>query len=242
MSIPHISPKSPAASIGPLVFVIFIGLLREGYEDYKRHKYDNESNNTKTLMFNQKTMQFEDMEWKNLKVGSIVKIQKNELIPADLLVIKSSELSGYCYVQTANLDGETALKSKEAAICFSRKISNEDYSSLNTSIVGYLEIDQPNENIYKAEGRVEFDSGEKRHLDINNIILRSCVLKNVEFVIGIVVYSGHDSKIIKNIKKYSLKMSSIEKVMNKIVIIMMILTFLISIICSFFGLIFRVSN
>ena len=52
----------------------------------------------------------DESKWSQIKVGDILKITKNEVIPADILIIKSSLPNGFCYMQTTNLDGESALK------------------------------------------------------------------------------------------------------------------------------------
>lgn len=52
------------------------------------------------------------MQWRNIKVGQIIKIYENEYFPCDLILFKSSLPKGICYVETKNLDGETNMKHK----------------------------------------------------------------------------------------------------------------------------------
>jgi magnesium-transporting ATPase (P-type) len=94
---------------------------------------------------------------------------KNQVIPADILVIKSSAENGFCYLQTTNLDGESALKARETPILYQELVFKEvDLKKLK----GVVEIDQPDNNIYKVEGTIMIENYEKCHFDVNNTLLR----------------------------------------------------------------------
>ena len=83
-------------------------MIKQGYEDFKRHKADREINDRKVEVLKQgkmKTMKSED-----ISVGDIVKVHRDQQFPADLVLISASNNLGKCFVMTANLDGETNLK------------------------------------------------------------------------------------------------------------------------------------
>ncbi len=67
--------------------------------------YDYEYNNSTSTLYDIGNKAFTESQWRNLTVGSIVKVYKNEILPADIVVIKSSSENGFCYLSTANLDG-----------------------------------------------------------------------------------------------------------------------------------------
>ena len=148
----------------------------------------------------------------DIKVGNIIKVQRNETLPADILVIKSSNENGFCYLETSNLDGETALKPREALNITQTQIENENnevgkgidilFSRKNYNNT-FAETDEPNENIYEIEGTL-FINNEKTYFDVKNILLRGGKLKNVDYVYGIVIYTGQDTKLLQNIKRYFL--------------------------------------
>ena len=89
-------------------------MFKEMYEDYSRHKSDNEVNNTPVLVLNRKTSDFEQLPWKAVKVGDIVKVCDDEAFPSDMVYLSGSEDNGLAFINTMNLDGETNLKERVA--------------------------------------------------------------------------------------------------------------------------------
>ena len=57
----------------PLGFIIFVSMLKDAFEDYKRHKSDHEENNKETLVY--RNGDFEKTLWKDLFIGDIVKVK-----------------------------------------------------------------------------------------------------------------------------------------------------------------------
>lgn len=50
--------------------------------------------------------------WSTFRVGDLIRVEKNDFFPCDVLLINTSEPKGVCYIETKNLDGETNLKQK----------------------------------------------------------------------------------------------------------------------------------
>jgi magnesium-transporting ATPase (P-type) len=203
-------------------------------------KYDRLYNNSISLQYNSDKKCFEEIHWKEISIGKIIKVMKNEVIPADVLVVKSSAENGFCYLQTTNLDGESALKPREAMIIFQDLVKDEnDLIKLKGS---HLVVDPPDNNIYKVEGCLYLKNYEKSYFDINNILLRGGTLKNVDYIYGIVIYTGRETKIMKNIQNGSIKLSCIDFLLNKIIVYIIIMAFLICIICTTFGVLYYTEN
>ena len=148
------------------------------------------------------------------------------------MIIKSSNENGFCYLKTSNLDGETNLKPREAIAFYQTKIQCES----DLSILGHIEIDTPNKNIYSINGCIITEKTEKKYFTEANCLLRGGVLKNVKFIYGIVIYTGKETKIMMNIKKGIEKNSSLDILLNKIVIIFIIIDVLSSILLGLVGI------
>ena len=181
-SIKQISPLDPMSAVMPFVVVLIISLIKEAIEDYRKTQFDTTSNNSKSITYIHPS--FTETKWKDMQVGDIVRITKNEIIPADVLVIKSSNDNGFCYLETTNLDGETALKPREAIAHSQRNISDEssiesvfNVDECNTTV----QVDKPSMDIYNIEGAIVFanEHSHKVYFDIKNTLLRGGRLKNV---------------------------------------------------------------
>ena len=239
-SIPSISDGNFATDVAPFLVVLLISLVKEAIEDYRKYVNDKKLNNNQVLIFTNN--KFRKDICQNIKVGNIIKIYKDELIPADVLIIKSSLKNGFCYMQTSNLDGENALKPREAFNLTQKNVKNKikkiydifDYKNEHF----YIEVLPPNKDIYNIEGTVFYDNN-KNYITIKNILLRGARLKNVDYVYGIVIYSGPDTKLMQNIGHSSSKLSDIDKKLNYIILIIFIICILINIVSSTLGAILR---
>ena len=162
-----------------------------------------------------------------MKVGDVVKVKEREFFPADLVILSSTEAEGMFYVETKNLDGETNLKLKSVQKDLIDYFSSEDF---DVSLHGQINIEEPNNRIYKFDGNYDYNSNL---IPLSNdcVALRGMSLRNTEHVTGVVVYTGHDSKIQMNSAGATYKTSNISRVTNR----QIIYVFCIQIICAVIG-------
>ncbi|KAK4785214.1 hypothetical protein SAY86_001903 [Trapa natans] len=225
-----LAPYTAVSAIVPLIFVIGVTMAKEGIEDWRRKQQDTEVNNRKVKVHKNSGM-FEPTEWKNLKVGDIVKVDKDEFFPADLLLLSSNYEEGICYVETMNLDGETNLKLKqglEATSSFYTDVSFENFKA-------QIKCEDPNANLYSFIGCVEFEQTQYP-LSPQQLLLRDSKLRNSDYIYGAVIFTGQDTKVMQNSTDPPSKRSKIEKKMDHIIYVLFLMLFLMSFISSiFFG-------
>lgn len=174
---------SPWTSILPLIFVVAVTAVKQGYEDWLRHKADREVNCRTNLIV--KNGQLQEMKAMNVEVGDIVKVQSDCDIPCDLVLLSSSELCGLCYITTANLDGETNLKTFYCTEQ-TRLLTTESHFQ---SLYGTIECQQPIADFYQFVGRISIYGSAGQGTSVSslgpeNVLLRGTRLKNTEFIYG----------------------------------------------------------
>ena len=159
--------------------------------------------------------------WKDVRVGDFVRIYNDEEIPADIIILSTSDSDGACYVETKNLDGETNLKVRHA-LRSGRKIRHaRDCEAANFM----LESENPHANLYSYSGVIKWNQKDPRAPDkagvdmaeaasINNLLLRGCTLRNTDWAIGVVAFTGDETKIMMNAGITPSKRSRISRELN----------------------------
>lgn len=178
-------------------------------------------------------------EWQNLRgicnsqVGDFVKLHNHDSIPADIVILSTSEPDCTAFVETKNLDGETNLKIKRGI---------PDLSFLKTAegckhFKGYIDAEAPNPNLYTFNGclsLIDIVKSEELTYPIgpNGILLRGCTLRDTEWLIGVVLYTGIDTKIILNSGPTPSKRSKVDKQTNPQILLNSVILFTLSGTCA----------
>lgn len=99
--------------IAPLVFVLSITIIKEQFDDVQRKIKDKEINQKKYDKLD-RNGNFVSTTGENMKVGDIIKVNKDERIPADMVLLYTTEKTGTVFIRTDQLDGETDWKLRKA--------------------------------------------------------------------------------------------------------------------------------
>ncbi|KAK4057711.1 aminophospholipid translocase [Microbotryomycetes sp. JL221] len=229
--IPNVSPTNRYTTIVPLSLVLIVAALKEIQEDIKRHQTDAELNSRKTKVLEGST--FVDKPWRQIKVGDIVRLESNDFFPADLVLLSSSEPEGLCYIETSNLDGETNLKIKQASTATASLTSPPAISNFT----GQLKSEQPNNSLYTFEATLTMNSnltgGQKEiPLGPDQMLLRGSQLRNTVWMYGLVVFTGHETKLMRNATAAPIKRTAMERMVNTQIVYLLGILLVLSIACA----------
>uniref|UniRef100_A0A6Q2X374 Phospholipid-transporting ATPase n=1 Tax=Esox lucius TaxID=8010 RepID=A0A6Q2X374_ESOLU len=216
--IPDVSPTGRWTTLVPLLFILVVAAVKEFIEDLVR-----------LPMLNQNVL-LRYFIWHNrfVGVGEVVRAANGDHLPADLVILSSSEPQGMCYIETSNLDGETNLKIRQGL-----QITSEikDIDSL-MRLSGRMECESPNRHLYEFVGNIRLDRHSTVPLGPDQILLRGAQLRNTQWVHGIVVYTGHDTKLMQNSTRPPLKLSNVERITNFQILVLFGCLLAISLVCS----------
>lgn len=251
-TIPGISTTGSVTTILPLLFFVLLTIIKEGYDDYKRHRLDKVENAQpvtvlgragsnigadaqhnwfRTRLTHNKDasplggdepdetevvngFQWQRRAWKDLKVGDVVKLSRDEEIPADLVLLHADGDNGLAYIETMALDGETNLKSKQVLPEFSGCDKIEGLLSCRAEFL----VEDPNADLYNFDGRVSV-KGKTTPLTLNEVVYRGSTLRNTPCAIGVIINTGEECKIRMNANHHpKAKRPALEAVYNRVVL------------------------
>ncbi|XP_032597042.1 probable phospholipid-transporting ATPase IA isoform X3 [Drosophila grimshawi] len=216
--IPDVSPTGRYTTLVPLLFILSVSAIKEIIEDIKRHRADNEINHR--LIERLENGTWRTVRWCELVVGDIIKVVIDTFFPADLILLSSSEPQAMCFIETANLDGETNLKIRQGMPSTAKLLETKDLMQLQ----GRIECELPNRQLYEFSGVLKEYGKPLVPLGPDQVLQRGAMLRNTAWIFGVVIYTGHETKLMKNSTKAPLKRSTVDKLTNtQILMLFMIL-------------------
>ncbi|DBA01923.1 TPA: hypothetical protein N0F65_005112 [Lagenidium giganteum] len=219
------SPTNRYTTAGPLVIVLMVTMIKQGSEDLRRHQADEKQNNRTCTIVNDRG-ELETIPWKELEVGQILRVENGDELPADIVILTTSEEEGRCFIETCNLDGETNLK-RRLAVKATGKLSGwrdlnqppVDDATVHAGVIslkGTLEYEQPNNQLYNFTGRIMLENDNSTTpLGPENIMLRGCGLRSCAFVLGVVIFTGSETKLLQNSRSAPSKQSKLYRTANR---------------------------
>lgn len=217
------------STIAVLMMMMTITAVMALLDDLRRKEADAEINSAQATVVEVNHGQVETSmrSWSNIHVGDILCVRQDEEFPADMVLLYASGEEGNCYVSTANLDGETNLKIKTASgvtqpLLAAAGNREEDIVAHIQQLSGEVVAEAPNSNIHDFNGNLQLSSGKKESLGIKQFMLRGTVLRNTARCVGLVIYCGNDTRMVRNSRAAPSKQSNLEKTTNRAMCIILL--------------------
>ncbi|KAJ1975608.1 putative aminophospholipid-translocase [Dimargaris xerosporica] len=211
--------------VGPLCFVLLVTMGKEAYDDWVRRRRDGEAN-AQTYEVLQPSGGVRHTPSSKLKVGDLVLVHKDQRVPADCILLKTTEASGACFIRTDQLDGETDWKLRIAVPSCQRL---PDYSSLMDHD-GEAEVDAPHKDIYQFLGTLKCSASQYslEPLGVDNTLWANTIVASGTAV-GLVMYTGKDTRAVMNTNVPKTKVGLLDLELNRISKVLFVVTAILSV-------------
>ncbi|XP_011630665.1 probable phospholipid-transporting ATPase IA isoform X1 [Pogonomyrmex barbatus] len=235
--IPDVSPTGRWTTLVPLIFILSVSALKEIVEDVKRHRADDEINMREVEVLRDGRWQW--IQWRAIAVGDVVKVHNNTFFPADLILLSSSEPQGMSFIETANLDGETNLKIRQAHPDTANLLDTAELMNFRANI----QCEPPNRHLYEFHGVLRETNKQSVALGPDQLVLRGAMLRNTRWVFGVVIYTGHDTKLMQNNTATApLKRSTLDRLINTQILMLFFILLLLCILSAIFNVVWTNAN
>ncbi|OHS95070.1 phospholipid-translocating P-type ATPase, flippase family protein [Tritrichomonas foetus] len=204
------SPITPVVQVLPLMFVIAISMLKELIEDLFRFRSDRMYNSILFEVF--RGGSFLKIRSSDIRPGDLIRIQSNVEMPADVLILTTSEPGNLCFVNEVNLNGETAIKQRKALPYYSHLSVPDDVHTIK----GHITIPMPCKDLRRLDGTLTVN-GNQLSFQMKNCVLKGTFMAHTQWAVGVALYTGHDTRIIQNQRHPPHKTSQLDKRLNWIV-------------------------
>ncbi|GAA51297.1 phospholipid-translocating ATPase, partial [Clonorchis sinensis] len=209
---------------GPLAFVLCVSFIREAIDDIRRFLRDREVNQTiygKIMRHGQVRVTSAE-----IKVGDMIHLEKNQRVPADMVLLWTSDRNGSCFIRTDQLDGETDWKLRHAVPPTQTFVNTVGLPSALFDMQAQVFAEAPRQNIHLFEGtfaRTDIvapaDIGPEKtevSLNLDHTLWSNTVLATGS-AIGLVIYTGNETRAVMNSNRARTKMGKIDREINNII-------------------------
>ncbi|KAI5304144.1 hypothetical protein KEM56_006801, partial [Ascosphaera pollenicola] len=256
--IPGLSTTGQYTTIIPLLIFVGISMGKEGFDDLRRYRLDKEENARIAHVLKPESLEpdfrfrdnvdsdddqppsttandsryYRETKWIDIKVGDVIRLDRNQAVPADVVLLHADDPNGIAYIETMALDGETNLKTKQPCVPIARACHGLN-GIINSSHKIHFAVEDPNSDLYKFEGHATVEGEEKMPLTNGEVILRGSILRNTKRALGMVIYTGEECKIRMNANKNPrIKAPALQAYVNRVIAVIVLFVVILAGACT----------
>lgn len=190
-----------------LTFALVIGfsMINDGVDSLYNNRNWAQTNSQVANIYDYGSFKFKKQTFGDIKVGDLVLVERDQDVPADLLLVLSSNES--LFVDTSKIDGESTLKQKFPFL------HGIEFASIQF-LQGMVTCQKPTQSFDQFSGQINFNNERTMQIELQNFLLRGQTLRNTDFCIGIVLFVGKETKLLQNMTNPRLKQSWLLKRMD----------------------------
>eukprot|EP00698_Gefionella_okellyi_P009663 TRINITY_DN2476_c0_g1_i3.p1 TRINITY_DN2476_c0_g1~~TRINITY_DN2476_c0_g1_i3.p1 ORF type:complete len:1081 (+),score=133.21 TRINITY_DN2476_c0_g1_i3:72-3314(+) len=217
----------PALQIGffftymaPLAFVVMVSVSKEAWDDFKRYRRDKEANQERYDVLTTHGVVCKPSS--DICVGDLVFVRSNQRVPADMVLLRTTEKSGASFIRTDQMDGETDWKLRHAVGSCQKFGSDQELVQIDAML--YAEA--PRKEIYEFIGtftRNDVAGHEVEALTLENTLWSSTVIASGT-IVGLVVYTGSETRSVMNASAPATKFGKIDLEINRLSKVLVVMT------------------
>ncbi|KAG1787260.1 uncharacterized protein HD556DRAFT_1410052 [Suillus plorans] len=226
--------------VAPLAFVLCVTMGKEAYDDYKRNLRDREANSQKYLTLvpsSDSGPHTRSVPSSSLQVGDLVVLEKNQRVPADMVLLRTSDASGTCFIRTDQLDGETDWKLRVAVPATQKLVNDSELLDLDAEVyadapikdihtfIGTFTIHTPRTHSDHDVPMAQVPTVEP--LSAENVLWSNTVLA-AGSAVGFIVYTGSETRAVMNTSHPETKVGLLDLEINRLAKILCAVTFALS--------------
>lgn len=209
-----------------MVMVLTLG--KEAWDDYKRYRRDKESNSATYRII--KDGQTKKIRAEDIQVGDIIEIHAKERIPADVVILSTSEHSGSIFIKTDQLDGETDWKVRRAIRSTHASLMANKYDIPFGASIKY---NPACDDIYDFLGSYSGSEGKKESLSLDNTAWANTVLA-AGHMTCIVIFTGHETRANMNSREPTTKLGKFDEEINHLSKVLFVIMLIFALIMNLF--------
>ncbi|CAG9312880.1 unnamed protein product [Blepharisma stoltei] len=220
----NLNPTDSWSTIAPLAILLFFTLIKDAYNDLYRWKDDKKINTILYSRWNGEN--FVKVQSKDMLVGNIVLLNDGDIVPADMILLASEKEKEQVYLDTTGIIGNAIFKEIKKISEIQRFLNSVEDDSILKKFQAKVRMGEPNSDFSKFRGKIKLN-GFPKAFDIHaeQALFRGAKLNGTSWAIGLIVYTGHDTKTLLNTRKPIKKTSSLERRINRWVGIILLILF-----------------